>query len=188
MPSQIACNLCSYVQVNPRNKEIAVGPHQAPDITQTSLCHQGMHMTEKIVRGHDIVGPQGVDSFRFVDIADLPLNPFLYPRFNCDNVAITKKKCTRCLRASTMSSSESMQQVAIGVYRPKTGKRGRKLVPQPPIKPQIDVDQSFAKNLPRFAICRNKQISMNDIRVPFGVSIIAVKPAWFRNTYKCHFP
>src|SRR5260370_7358447 len=87
-----------------------------------------------------------------------------------------------------MSSSESMQQVAIGVYRPKTGKRGRKLVPQPPIKPQIDLDQSFAKNLPRFAIYRNKQISMNDIRFPFGVPIIAVKLAWIRKPYNCHFP
>lgn len=28
--------------------------HQTRDVTQTSLCHQGRHMTENIVRDHDI--------------------------------------------------------------------------------------------------------------------------------------
>src|SRR5215831_2162828 len=44
---------------------------------QTSLCHRGIHMTKKIVRDHDMLGPQGVESLRLRDIADLPLYPFL---------------------------------------------------------------------------------------------------------------
>jgi hypothetical protein len=61
------------------------------DITQTSLCHEGMHVTKEIVRDHDILGPQGIDSLGLCDIADLPLDPFLYPRFDCDELPITVK-------------------------------------------------------------------------------------------------
>src|SRR5271165_4753867 len=88
MPSQIVGNLCSDVQVNPRNKEIPPGAHQTRDVTQTTFCRQGRHMTEKIARDHNILGPQGVDSLRLYDIADLPLDAFLYPRFDCDHVPI----------------------------------------------------------------------------------------------------
>src|SRR5262249_12744593 len=69
-----------------------MGTHQARHVTQTSLCHRGIHMTKKIVRDHDMLGPQGVESLRLRDIADLPLYPFLYPRFDCDYIPITVKQ------------------------------------------------------------------------------------------------
>jgi len=43
-------------------------------------------MTKKIVRDHDMLGLQGVESLRLRDIADLPLYPFFYPRFDCDYI------------------------------------------------------------------------------------------------------
>ena len=49
-------------------------------------------MTKKIVRDHDMLGLQGVESLRLRDIADLPLYPFLYPRFDCDYIPVTVKQ------------------------------------------------------------------------------------------------
>jgi hypothetical protein len=56
----------------------------------------------------------------------------------------------------------------------------RELFPQLPIKPQIEVDEPFGENLPGFGICR-RQVSVKDIRIPFGIGIIAVEPARFAN-------
>jgi len=51
-----------------------------------------MHMTKKIVRDHDILRAQGVDSLLLCDIAGLPLDPFLYPAFDRDDIPITVKQ------------------------------------------------------------------------------------------------
>src|SRR5271163_76691 len=100
----------------------------------------------------------------------------------------------KSLSANILFPGQCMQEVTIGAYWTKSDKRRRKSVPQSPIKPQIGADWRYSKHSqsnqscqPRCAIGCTREISSNHVWVPFGMCIIAGKPAPSLEEYEFHF-
>src|SRR5579884_1906749 len=76
-PAQVQGDLCSDVQVNSGNKQIAAGSDQSGNVAQALVCFGWSHVAEKVARNHDVVASEAFHKFRVPRVSKLPTDPFL---------------------------------------------------------------------------------------------------------------